>query len=112
MQDYFLQIISLVAEKKWTDKFLKGQGFCIICNHNDPLDLEYHHIAGKSNYPLVTVSLCRNCHGKVSRKQYLWPEGWSNKDNDVKRKNALMLRGISDLIRVKSDYIFFGDDYE
>lgn len=112
MKDYFTKILGLIAEKKWVDKFVEGQGFCIICGHDDPLDLEYHHVAGKSNSPLV-VSLCRNCHGKISRKQQLsWPKGWSDEDKRPKCKEGLMLRGLSDLMRLKSDNMLYGELHE
>ena len=112
MKDYLKKILGLISEKKWADRFVSGQGFCIICNHTDPLDLEYHHVAGRNNSSLV-VSLCRNCHGKISRKQQLsWPIEWTGKDNSLKFKEGLMLRGISDLVRLKSDYILNGDTHE
>ena len=112
MKDYFKKIIGLVAEKKWTGKFLEGQGSCIICGHDDPLDLEYHHVAGRKNGPVV-VSLCRNCHGKITRKQELsWPKGWSDDDNCPKCKDALMMRGLSDILRLKSDHFLYGNTHE
>lgn len=112
MDNYLENLMGLIVEKKWADKFVSGQGYCIICNHDEPLDLEYHHIAGKNNSSIV-VSLCRNCHGKISRKQQLsWPVEWTKKDNSPEHKEGLLLRGISDLIRLKSDHILYGDAHE
>ncbi|HEV2192540.1 MAG TPA: hypothetical protein VGR54_02850 [Nitrosopumilaceae archaeon] len=108
MKDYIKKINDLIIEKKWTDKFVLAQGYCIICGHDDPLDIEYHHIAGRKNSSLV-VSLCRICHGRISRKQQLsWPKEWLKKGNSDDVVQALMLRGISDLLRLKSDYMIYG----
>lgn len=93
----------LVEIKRWIELFLNGQGYCIICSHDDPLDLEYHHVGGKVNSSLV-VSLCRNCHGRLSRTQRRsWPKGWSDKKNPKRIKSAYALRGLSDLLRLKSE---------
>lgn len=105
MQDYFKEIQTLISEKKWIEEFLSGQGFCIICHHADSLDLEYHHIGGKNNDNL-TVSVCRNCHGKLSRKQRFWPKKWMRKNNPPDLKQAFLLRGLSDIFRLKADRIF------
>ncbi len=78
MKDYFDGVKKLIAENKLLETFLKGQGYCIICNHDDPLDLENHHMGAKANSNLI-ISLCRNCHGRISRKQRYWPKEWSKK---------------------------------
>ncbi|MHB8546478.1 MAG: hypothetical protein ACYDAJ_06900 [Nitrosotalea sp.] len=105
MQDYFIKAQTLINEKKWIEEFHSGQGFCIICYHTDPLDLEYHHIAGKNNNDL-TVSVCRNCHGRLSRKQRFWPIKWMMKNNPADLKQAFLFRGLSDIFRLKADRIF------
>ena len=107
MDDYFKHAHALITEKKWFDKFVAGQGFCIICGHDDPLDLEDNHVGGRKNSPVI-VSMCRNCHGRFSRKQYSWPEDWSSKGNSPKRKEGLLMRGFSDLIRLKLYCMMFG----
>lgn len=101
--NYFDDKKRLEEEKKIQDNLLQSQGYCIICNHADPYDLEFHHIGGRSNNSLL-VSMCRNCHGKVSRMQRFWPKGWSDKSKSQELKDAFLLRGMSDLLRVMSDY--------
>ncbi|MDH5431751.1 MAG: hypothetical protein OEW78_07720 [Nitrosopumilus sp.] len=102
--DYIKKVKLLIEEKNWCDVFEQSQGFCIACHHDNPLDMEFHHIGAKSNSDVV-VSLCRNCHGRISRKQMKsWPDGWSYKNNKPQVvKDALVLRGISDLLRLISD---------
>jgi len=102
--DYFKKAKLLIEENNWRDTFEQSQGFCIACNHDNPIDMEFHHIGAKGNSDLV-VSLCRNCHGRISRKQMRsWPKNWSDKkDKPQVVKDALVLRGISDLLRLISD---------
>ena len=74
---YFEVMRQRKEEKNWIDEYASGQGYCHVCGHNDPLDMEYHHIGAAANSD-VLISLCRNCHGKLSRKQMKsWPEDWS-----------------------------------
>jgi len=105
LDNYFDDIKPLIESKKQMDKLVESQGICIICGHDNPLDLEYHHIGGKSNSSLV-ISLCRNCHGRLSRKQYAWPKDWSGKSKPSMQVLAMLLRGISDVLRVISDYLW------
>lgn len=110
MKDYFDgDIKTLIAQKKTFDKLVESQGICVICGHDNPTDFEYHHIAGKANSPLV-ISLCRNCHGRLSRKQYIWSKGWSRKSKSSMKALAMLLRGISDVLRVISDHLWEMDD--
>ncbi len=101
-KDYFKNISKLIEESKWIKQFISAQGYCIVCSHNDPLDLELHHVAGRKNSS-VTVSLCRNCHGRISRRQRYWPKAWLNYNNTTDICDALFLRGISDIFRIISD---------
>jgi hypothetical protein len=95
---YFETMKQRKEEKDWVDDYICGQGYCHVCGHNDPLDMEYHHMGAAANSDVV-ISLCRNCHGKLSRKQMnSWPEGWNLKNKPKKIKTALLLRGISDLL--------------
>lgn len=102
LENYFNEIKNLLDSNKWIAEFLSGQGYCIICDHDDPLDFENHHVAGKHNNSL-TVSLCRNCHGRVSRKQRYWSKRWTNMNNPQNQKDAFLMRGISDLLRLKAE---------
>ena len=105
LREYFKEIKSLLDSNKWIAEFLSGQGYCVICDHDDPLDLENHHVAGKYNNPL-TVSLCRNCHGRISRRQRYWPKRWASTNNSQDQKDAFLIIGISDLLRLKAERIF------
>jgi len=105
MIDYFDNLNTLKEIKKFLDWFLESQGFCVICGYDNPLDLEGDHIGARANSPLV-VSLCRNCHGRKSKMQRKsWPQGWYDKNKPRQIKKALVLRGFSDLLRIKSDHI-------
>jgi len=95
-------IVNLIGENKWIEKFISAQGFCIVCGHNNPLDLELHHVAGRKNNSL-TVSLCRNCHGRISRRQQYWPKMWTSDENSTTLCDAIFLRGWSDILRLVSD---------
>ncbi len=101
--NYFYNSNRLLEEKKIQDNLLQSQGYCVVCNHNDPLDLEFHHIGGRSNSSIV-VSMCRNCHGRISRMQRFWPKGWYDKSKPQEQKDVMTMRGMSDLFRVISDY--------
>lgn len=103
--NYFEQVSVLISENKWIEQFLSGQGYCIICNHTDPLDLEYHHVAGKNNDEFI-ISVCRNCHGRLSRKQRLWPKQWTNKNNSQDLKYAFLLNGLADVFNLQANLIF------
>lgn len=103
--NYFEQVDILISEKRWIELFLSGQGYCIICGHNDPLDLEYHHVAGKNN-DLLTISVCRNCHGRLSRKQRLWPKKWTRANNTPVLREAFLMRGLSEVLKLRSERIF------
>jgi hypothetical protein len=109
-KEYFENMKLRKEEKDWTDEFTCGQGYCLVCGHDDPLDIEYHHIGAQSNSAIV-VSLCRNCHGKLSRKQMRnWPDGWSIKNKPKNIKPALLLRGISDLLIIVGRHLRFISD--
>lgn len=105
MDNYFDDIKSIIAQKKTYDILVESQGVCVICGHGNPTDFEYHHIGGRSNSPIV-ISICRNCHGRLSRKQYIWPKGWSHKSKPSMKALAMLLRGISDVLRVISDHLW------
>ena len=101
--DYFENIHEIIEEKNWLDTACNGQGMCVACGHDDQLDLELHHIAGRANSPIL-VSLCRNCHYRISKVQNEhWPEDWYKKGHSQAKKNVLFLRGLSDLLRLISD---------
>jgi hypothetical protein len=45
-----------------------GGAFCILCAEDDPSCLERHHIAGRA-FSDVCVTVCGNCHAKISEMQ-------------------------------------------
>ena len=105
MKDHINELNTLKEIKIFLDWFLESQGFCVICGHDDPLDLEGDHIGAKTNSEAI-ISLCRNCHGRKSKTQRRsWPQGWFDKDKPSHVKKALVLRGLSDLLRLKSNHM-------
>ncbi|MBM3910151.1 MAG: hypothetical protein FJ356_00705 [Thaumarchaeota archaeon] len=109
MSDYFDDIKKLIEENKWIEMFLKGQGYCIICGHDDPLDLEYHGPARERNIPDFLISCCRNCHGRFSRKQRYWPKESLRYKNPSDLKKAFLLLGLADVFKEKARKVF--DEY-
>ena len=91
----------LIEEERWIRNFLTSQGFCIICGHDDPLDLEFHGPGRERNDELL-VSCCRNCHGRFSRKQRWWPKESLRKNNPTNLKEAFALLGLGDLCRERA----------
>lgn len=106
MDDYFHSIEILIKENKWLKQFFEGQGCCVICGHSDPFDLEYHHVGGKSNSDYL-ISLCRICHGKISRKQYVWPNGWSKKNKPKPKRVGCLLIGFSDVLKELGERMYY-----
>lgn len=106
MNNYFDFIECLIKENKWLQQFFQSQNCCVICFHSDPFDLEEHHVGAKNNSNF-TISLCRNCHGKVSRKQYKWPKEWPKKNKPSKKKTACLLIGLSDVIREIGEKMYY-----
>jgi len=72
-------------------KLVKGKDlkrFCQMCGETDPEKLEQHH-PDKENFPNYTVTLCANCHAKVTRKQM--------REKAKEKKNELMVwKNVSD----------------
>ena len=94
-----------IAEVNAMREFLLGQGYCILCGHSDPLDLEKNHIGLERNNPSFVVSVCRNCHGRISRKQRFWPEKSLDRNSPPRLANAFTFRGLAELFDMKSQKI-------
>jgi hypothetical protein len=75
---------------------LANSGCCIICYESNPLILEQHHIAGKHNSS-ATITLCPNCHRKLSIKQFSWPTNWSSRNNLDELQFLFLFAGLNDL---------------
>lgn len=91
-----------IKERKQIDDILTKGGCCVICGYNDdPRVIEKHHIAGKHNSDL-TVSVCPNCHKKLSMKQNGWDNKWTDSDNDMILKTHFLWVGIADILELQA----------
>jgi hypothetical protein len=74
-------------------------GICLTCGH--PSNIEQHHVAGRSNYPTLTVPVCVDCHRILTA----WQRGHGvllahdNQPYEVDRLRALAV-GVYDLFRL------------
>ena len=101
--DYIEQRKLLEIETKWIGDILRKGGYCLICGYSDnPLVIELHHVAGKRNSD-ITISVCPTCHRILSLDQSCWDSLWTRVDNNPMVKDALFLRGLSDILKVKSN---------
>lgn len=97
-EDYNSNLNRRLEEQKWLDDIIAKGGCCLICGYNEnPLIIEYHHIAGKSN-DNITIPVCPNCHRILSNNQLSWNKRWLNKKNTDKTKMAFVLRGQSEIL--------------
>lgn len=78
---------------------------CVVCASLVPTEL--HHVAGRLNSDLVTP-VCERCHKKLSERQNGWDFRWVEPNNPPELKEALLLRGLSDLCEEKgrSDSVY------
>lgn len=78
-----------------------GGRYCLVCGEDNPCCLEEHHLAGRANDPHTTVTLCRNCHAKVTDPQQdRPPDLLSHKaQTSSERRRINMLYGQADLFR-------------
>ncbi len=106
--DYKSQLEVLIYEQRFLEKFLSGSSCCVICFDCNPLVLEEHHVAGKNNSDL-TITVCANHHAILSRMQRSWDERWLHRSNSQNVKETFLLRGLSDVLRLKSDYVLEPD---
>jgi hypothetical protein len=94
---------------EWVQAGAPNANGCIVCPASGPL--EKHHVAGEHNSDLV-VSVCVPCHRRLSERQNGWDFRWNEENNPPNLKEALLLRGLSDLCeekgRVDSAYHLLG----
>lgn len=77
------------------EKLGTNNPLCVICGEDDWRCLEEHHIAGQAfGEDLVTV--CRNCHRKLSDDQYDHPKKLTPVPCQIERAGHLLL-GVADL---------------
>lgn len=105
MEDYLDKIKELLETESWITEFLLAQGYCVICGHDDPLDIEFHHVGRKRNSDVV-ISVCRNCHGRFSRQQRWWPKASLKRNNPPDLRVALFYKGMSEILAEKARRIF------
>jgi hypothetical protein len=81
------------AWAEWVRAGAPHANACIVCGQGGT---EAHHIAGRHNSP-TTVPVCPPCHRRLSERQNGWDPRWVRPDNPPDQKEALLLRGLSDL---------------
>lgn len=86
----------LIKEQKAFDKFLAGNGCCLICFISNPGVLNEHHLAGRKHY-WFTITVCANHHAILSQKQTSWPAEWLQPNLPPEKRMALLYRGLSDV---------------
>ncbi len=70
--------------------------YCEIC-HSDE-ELEQHHIrVRKHGNECITV--CYDCHKKLSSEQHLWDRSWY--DSQLGDKDSFLIRGLIDVCELK-----------
>ncbi len=80
---------------------------CAICERADG-PFEKHHVAGRLNSAL-TICACLRCHSRLSERQNGWDPHWQVEGNAPAVKDALLLRGLSDLCEERARH--FGPAY-
>lgn len=74
---------------------------CCMCGEDNPHCLERHHIAGQTDGE-ETCIVCRNCHRKLSDKQYDQP-GFAGHHSDMTGRIAQFLLGLAELLKLAAD---------
>lgn len=88
-----------IKEQKALDKFLGGSGCCLICFSSNPLILQEHHFLGRK-HSSFTITVCANHHQILSMWQKSWPEEWLQVGIPCKKRSALMLISLADILRL------------
>jgi hypothetical protein len=92
--DFQERLNEATAWVEWIQAGAPNAKGCVVCPASGPL--ERHHVAGEFNSDLV-VTVCKPCHKKLSERQNGWDFRWVEPDNPPHLKEALLLRGLSDL---------------
>jgi hypothetical protein len=74
---------------------------CEICEAEE--DLELHHIGGRKHMR-NTITVCQNCHRILSDLQKLWDKRWELTDQSESVRDAFLLQGLYDILKLKSRY--------
>ena len=102
--------VGLDETAAWVEKVRAGAlepNRCAICEREDG-PFEEHHVAGRLNSGL-TICACLRCHGRLSERQNGWDPRWRVEGNSPVVKDALLLRGLSDLCEERARH--FGPAY-
>jgi hypothetical protein len=98
LEEYQRRQQALVDEVRWYRSVIERGSYCHICGHwDDPMVMDAHHVAGRSNDPF-TITVCANCHRHLSHKQRSHSKEYSLQDKPPEVVMAFMLRGISDVL--------------
>lgn len=83
---------------------VKGR-YCLVCGEDNPCCLEEHHVAGRTNDPHTTVTLCRNCHSKMSDAQQDYPPNLLShrEQTSIERRRIAALYGQAILLRLVAE---------
>lgn len=92
--EFEVELSEATAWAEWVRAGAPNAKGCVICGSSGAIEL--HHVAGKFNSDLV-VPVCEHCHKKLSERQNGWDFRWVESDNPPELKEALLLRGLSDL---------------
>lgn len=73
--------------------------YCEICSHSDG-KLEVHHVGGRK-HGNESITICCECHKKLTDKQRLWDRSWF--DPNAENKDAFLIRGLIDICKLKHE---------
>lgn len=87
---------------KWTIDIIKNPdrpklNYCEICGHSDR-KLEEHHIRGQK-HGNECITVCYECHTKLTDSQRLWDRSWL--DQDSENKDSFLKLGLIDICNLK-----------
>ncbi len=104
--DHDKEIARLIRTEKRLQHLRMDEPRCCYCGHDNPRNLERHHVAGQAN-STVTVWICRNCHGDVSdRQEDLEPDLRSNRNPDPLLRQAAAFQGAAVMLLVLAIIMF------
>jgi hypothetical protein len=83
----------------------KARG-CVVCDSRTKT--EGHHVGGRRQGNLV-VSVCRNCHRRLSERQNGWDPRYQSDRRSPRLEGAFLIRGLSDLCEERARH--FGSAY-
>ncbi len=76
---------------------------CVVCGEGSPSCLELHHLAGR-NYGDDLVTVCRNCHRKLSDAQKDHPNP-KEEEPSFENRLAHFLHGLADLFKLLEEQL-------